>query len=156
MRLIMAGKLRKGARDVGPFGKSAAPCLLVLGNDMKLRKIIGDELHARTRRIEVERGSFRFVFEIAVAAFAPLEQLAIFRRDQSVRLGCRVAHRKTARCLTNRRRYGRASASRTVVTSRRRRGWRENISLSRLVAPHEVLASMSNRRFSSSLHFERS
>src|ERR1043166_7567393 len=93
MRLIMAGKLREGARDVRPFGKTAAPRLLVLGNDVKLRKIIGDEADARTRRIEIERSAFRFVFRITVAAFAPLEQLAIFLRDQPVRLGCRVAHR---------------------------------------------------------------
>src|SRR5262249_37293029 len=94
MRLVMTGKLRERARDVRPFGKAAAPRLLVLGNDVKLRKIIGYELDARTSRGEVEQNPFRFVFRTPVAALAPLQQPAILLRDQAVRFRGRVTHRE--------------------------------------------------------------
>src|SRR5262249_28374537 len=100
MRLIVTGKLRESARHIRPFGKSAAPGGLVLRDDVKLREIISNELYLRTGRIEIEESAFGSVFGGPIVALAALEQLAIFFRDQAVRVGCRVTHRKSVRCLS--------------------------------------------------------
>ena len=43
VRLIVAGKQRCSARDVGPFGEAPAPPLVVLRSGVKLRQVEGDE-----------------------------------------------------------------------------------------------------------------
>jgi len=53
-RLVVAAEARHAARHVGPLGEALAPPLVVLGEGVELREVVGEQLHA-PRHVGAER-----------------------------------------------------------------------------------------------------